>query len=61
MNNIQRNFYYVSNFVPLWTGSYTFDKQYLTYRVIDYMNKFRLDKYVGKCTLIQIMIELTSN
>ncbi|KAK9502441.1 hypothetical protein O3M35_011220 [Rhynocoris fuscipes] len=47
MNNIQRNFYYASNFVPLWTESYTLDKEFITYKVIDYMNKFRLEKYVG--------------
>uniref|UniRef100_A0A1B6FTE3 Trehalase n=1 Tax=Cuerna arida TaxID=1464854 RepID=A0A1B6FTE3_9HEMI len=42
-----RDYFYMSNFAPLWTGSYTKSKEELSKRVIHYLNESKVGEYVG--------------
>ncbi|XP_014279134.1 trehalase isoform X2 [Halyomorpha halys] len=46
-NDISRDYFYMSNFAPLWTKSYTFHPQKITNNIINYMVKYNLDRYTG--------------
>ncbi|BES99964.1 trehalase (brush-border membrane glycoprotein) [Nesidiocoris tenuis] len=46
-NEIPRKYFFPSNFAPLWTGSYTFDKKILTDNVMNYVLKINLKQYIG--------------
>ncbi|CAH1407232.1 unnamed protein product [Nezara viridula] len=46
-NDINRDYFYMSNFTPLWTKSYTFHPDQITKNIINYMVKYNLDRYTG--------------
>jgi len=46
-NQRPRNYFYLSNFVPLWTKSYNRDRNILSERVLKYIDSFNLDRYIG--------------
>lgn len=47
-NDINRDYFYMSNFTPLWTKSYTFHPDDITKNVVNYMVKYNLDRYTGE-------------
>nr|WON00875.1 trehalase [Arma chinensis] len=46
-NGKSRNYFYLSNFVPFWTGSHTFTPKQAAIFAINYVNKMKLDQYIG--------------
>lgn len=46
-NEKPRNYFYVSNFVPFWTNSHTFTSKQAATLAINYINKMKLDQYIG--------------
>jgi len=37
MNKKHRNYFYISNITPLWTGSYTMTKKHVAMKTIQYL------------------------
>ncbi|CAH1391066.1 unnamed protein product [Nezara viridula] len=47
LNEKPRNYFYVSNFVPFWTNSHTFTPTQAATLATNYINKIKLDQYIG--------------
>lgn len=47
LNDRQREYFYVSNFAPLWTGAYTFYRHDLSRKIMNYILKLGLHKFRG--------------
>lgn len=47
-NRKSRDYFYMSNFAPLWTRSFTRSKQEITKNVLNYLEEYNIDDYVGK-------------
>ncbi|XP_066907647.1 trehalase isoform X1 [Halyomorpha halys] len=46
-NNIQRDYFYISNLVPLWTKSYKEDPKKITGKVLKYLHENKVDTFPG--------------
>ncbi|BES99965.1 trehalase (brush-border membrane glycoprotein) [Nesidiocoris tenuis] len=47
LNRKPREYFYSSNFAPLWTGAYTFDRRDLSRYIINYIFKTGIHKFLG--------------
>lgn len=46
-----RDYFYMSNFAPLWTNSYLQSKSEISRKVLKYIKESQIDDYIGKSSL----------